>query len=362
MFTFKELKTIHVEITNMCQASCPMCARNYHGGQDNPLVVNQNWTLEEFKKIFSQSVCDQIEGVYFCGNFGDPILNNDLIPMVKHIRDSNPKIRVAIHTNGGARNKAWWRELAGVMPEEHNVVFGLDGLEDTLHLYRIGVNYDKVIENARAFITQGGKAEWCFIKFKHNEHQEDEARRRAKDLGFETFMLKNSSRFLGEPRYRVLDKQGSITHYIEPPNDNKIHFISKKMIENYKQTIMPLPIKCKVQESKEIYIDAYKMVMPCCWLASIPYTQYDYDNITVAIRTEIKNQYDSLLVDLGGKESLDAVSVGIENIVNSQPWQTVWNKYWTQEKMIVCARICGVSDEISDPDDQFLQRDELNNL
>ena len=362
MFTFDQLKTVHVEITNQCQASCPMCARNFHGGQENPLITKQNWTLEEFKSIFTPEVCNQIIGIYFCGNFGDPILNNDLIPMVAHIRDNNPDINIAIHTNGGARNTAWWKELASVMPKNHNVVFGLDGLEDTLHLYRVGVNYDNVIKNAKAFINNGGKAEWCFIKFKHNEHQEYKARRRAKELGFSTFVLKNSSRFLGEPKYRVLDKQGNITHYIEPPGDNKMHFISKSMIDNYKQTIMPLEISCKVQKDKEIYIDAYKTIMPCCWLGSTPYTQYDYDNVNPLIRSEIKNQYDDLVNALGGFPKLNAVDIGIKNIIDSDSWQNSWVTYWTKKKMIMCARICGVTEKISKPNDQFLEKAQLNNF
>ena len=36
MFKFNELKTVHLEISTRCQASCPMCPRNYHGGLENP--------------------------------------------------------------------------------------------------------------------------------------------------------------------------------------------------------------------------------------------------------------------------------------------------------------------------------------
>ena len=357
MFKFNELRSIHLEITNNCQASCPMCARNYHGGQENPLVKVTNWTLDEFKVIFTQEVMMQLRGVYFCGNFGDPILNNDLIPMIEHLAQNAPHLVVNVHTNGGARNVEWWRSLAKALPKHHNVCFGLDGLEDTLHIYRIGVNYETVIRNAKAFIGAGGTAEWAFIKFKHNEHQEDDARRIAKELNFSMFTLKNSSRFLGEPKYRVIDKQGEVTHYIEPPSDNKMHFISKDMINNYKTTVLPLEIKCKVQNDKEIYIDAYKNIMPCCWLASIPYTQYDYDNVNAALRYEIKRQHSELVADLG---NTSAVTVGIKNVIDSTAWQSVWETYWTTKKLIMCARICGQSSEISKPDDQFLERQNLN--
>jgi len=81
MFSFKELKRIQVEITNRCQASCPMCLRNIHGGIENPSLAINEWNYEDFKVIFNKDVLDQIDHVNFCGDFGDPILNNDLTRM-----------------------------------------------------------------------------------------------------------------------------------------------------------------------------------------------------------------------------------------------------------------------------------------
>jgi len=359
MFSFNELRSVHLEITNQCQASCPMCARNNHGALPNPLLVDQSWTLEDFTTIFNQEVLDTVGFIYFCGNFGDPILNSNLPAMCLYLKKYKPSVRVHIHTNGGARNSAWWKELAKSLPEDHLVVFGIDGLEDTHHLYRIGTTYENVIKNASTFINEGGNAEWCFIKFKHNQHQEDEARSRAIKLGFKQFTLKNSSRFLGEPKYPVWDKSGKTTHYIEPPEDNKVHLISKSMIESYKQTIMPLEIKCKVQRSKEIYIDAYKNIFPCCWVASIPYTEYDNENINLGIRQEIRKQYDALVDYLGGIEQLSAIQVGIKNVLDSSFWQSAWNIFWNEKKLIMCARICGDTELISKPDDQFIKREQL---
>jgi MoaA/NifB/PqqE/SkfB family radical SAM enzyme len=359
MFKFHELRSIHLEITSNCQASCPMCARNYHGGKENPLLKIASWSLQDFKNIFKQEVIDQLEGFYFCGNFGDPILNNDLLDMVKWITPIKNSLKINLHTNGGARKLEWWKELAHSLPKNHSVMFGIDGLEDTHHLYRIGTTYDNVIRNAQAFIDAGGNAEWVFLKFKHNEHQEEEARRRAKEYGFKTFMLKNSSRFLGEPKYEVIDKQGKTTHYIEPPSDNKMHFISKETINNYKEIVKSVSIDCQVQNIKEIYIDANKNVFPCCFIASIPYTHYDPDNINLGLRLEIKNQYENLVNDLGGIANLNAADVGIKNIIDSLSWQTVWEKYWAEKKLIMCARVCGRTDKISKPHDQFLERSDL---
>ena len=65
-------------------------------------------------------------------------------------------------------------------------------MEDTHSMYRIGTDYNKIIQNATAFINAGGTAEWCFIKFKHNEHQVEEARSIAEQMGFSLFVEKNS--------------------------------------------------------------------------------------------------------------------------------------------------------------------------
>ena len=54
MFKFSQLKQIHLEITNNCQASCPMCSRNIHGGIDNPLISLASWDLDMFKHIMNK--------------------------------------------------------------------------------------------------------------------------------------------------------------------------------------------------------------------------------------------------------------------------------------------------------------------
>lgn len=360
MFRFKELESVHLEITNNCQAKCPMCSRNYHGNIENPNINLNDWTLEEFKLIFNKEVLLQIKNIYFCGNFGDPIINNDLAEMCKYAKKINPNLQIRIHTNGGARSKQWWNSLANTLPKDHFVIFGIDGLEDTHSLYRIGTKYNQVIENAKAFIDAGGRAEWVFIKFKHNEHQVEEARNKAKELGFCLFTVKNSTRFL-DKEFPVLDKNRNILYNIEPPTTNQVSLITPDMIKNYKSWVNESTIECYVQNNKEVYIDAHKKVFPCCFLASTPYNYTEPSNLTFPVRLEIRSQYDRLVESLGSIESLDAVQIGIKSIIDSDSWQTVWDYYWNDDKLITCARTCGanVSNQISKPKDQFIERTQL---
>lgn len=353
MFPFKELKQVHLEISNNCQASCPMCARNIQGGLDNPLIKINDWSLQDYKTVMYQSLIEQLDGIYFCGNFGDPLLNSNLIDMCEYTAITNPKINLRIHTNGSLRNSAWWKKLASVLPKEHNVVFAIDGLEDTHSLYRVGTDYHQILHNATEFINAGGIAEWCFIKFKHNEHQVSEAKSIAKSMGFQKFTVKNSSRFLLEPKIDVLSREGNVTHIIEPPSEIPVKFIDRKIIESYKEIIKDSVIDCQVYNQREIYIDAYKNVFPCCWLASIPYTVIENGGPIEPVRLEILKQYNDLVNTFGGIDKLSAINNKVEDIINSNVYQTVWTEYWTTKKLITCARTCGVSNvEFAKPRNQ----------
>lgn len=353
MFLFNELKSIHLEITNNCQASCPMCGRNNHGGLTNPLIKITEWSLADFKSIMTNEVLDQLESFYFCGNYGDPLLNSDLLEMCAYAKSVNPDLEIRIHTNGSLRDKKWWRRLYEVLPEKHCVIFAIDGLEDTHSVYRIGTDYYKIIENAKAFISAGGIAEWAFIKFSHNEHQVDEAKKISQDLGFKYFYMKNSSRFLIQPKFDVFDTLGKKIYELRPSSKSPIKFIDKKIIQRYQEIVKTTEIDCMVLKSKEIYIDAYKHVFPCCFVAASPYSHIDSNPTLSEVKEGMLKDYKKLIDKFGGIENIDASKITIKEIINSETYQTIWYEHWEKKQLIVCARTCGKTDLFSNPLDQF---------
>jgi MoaA/NifB/PqqE/SkfB family radical SAM enzyme len=358
VFKFSELKQLHLEITNNCQASCPMCSRNHHGGQENPLIKLNSWTLEDFKTIVSLEVLAQIEAISFCGNFGDPLLNKDLLDMCKYVTDTTPHLQVRIHTNGSIRDTSWWTELASALPKNHTVIFGVDGLEDTNHIYRIGTSFKKIMENAQAFINAGGIADWTFIVFKHNEHQVSAAEEKAKELGFAGFTKKNSSRFLLGESFPVLDKLGNVSYELKPSTENKMVFIDRNTIKNYKQVVEYSSIECVALHTKEVYIDAFGRLFPCCWIASTPYNYWDPVSEISPVKQEMLNQFDNMINDFGGIDKLDTKIYSVQQIIDSNEYQTLWSKYWTNPKMITCAKACG-KNTLSKTIDQFVDKTAL---
>ncbi len=348
MFSFNELSQVQIEITNRCQASCPMCDRNINGGITNPKLKLNDWTLDNFKKIFDETVLKQIKKIDFCGVFGEPILNNDLISMCQYVKDTNPNVHISIYTNGSARNDDWWIELYNSLPVSHKVEFALDGLDDTHHLHRIGTNYNKIIENAKTFISAGGKAHWMFLQFKHNEHQVEQARDLAKSMNFEKFTVKNSKRFSG--KFTVLDRKGMPTHYIEQPSTTIVNLVRKKDLGDYKQWENADKINCMVYNDKEVYIDCHYTIMPCCMLASFLYSNYDkslYEQYNVYEESNIvdagivaQKGVSELVNELGGLDQLDTSELGIKKIVETDMWQRIWQHKWKEKTSPACIMLC----------------------
>jgi MoaA/NifB/PqqE/SkfB family radical SAM enzyme len=358
MFKFNELRQIHLEITNNCQAHCPMCSRNHHGGIENPLIKIASWTLLQFQNTINQEVLDQVEALYFCGNFGDPLLNNDLIGMVDYTVNHKPDIGIRIHTNGSLRNVQWWEQLARALPKNHVVLFAIDGLSDTHHLYRIGTDYNQILRNATAFIQAGGIAEWVFIRFKHNAHQVETAKKIAAESGFQKFVMKDSSRFVLDKKFPVLSNQGVVSHFLEPAIESKIVFIDRKVVDNYRQIAASSTIKCYSQQQKEIYIDAFGRLFPCCWLASTPYNYTEDGSEILEVRKTMADQYNDMIEDFGGIDNIDTKYNSVKSIINSTAYQTVWDRYWSDPKMVTCARTCGTN-KLSKPIDQFIVNEQL---
>ena len=130
MYNYSEIKTIHLEVTQNCQASCPMCDRNQNGGQLNPHINLDELTLEDCKKIFEPEFIKQLKTMYMCGNYGDPIVARDTLEIFRYFREHNPHIWLSMNTNAGARDAEWWKELAKIYGRMGTVIFSVDGLAE----------------------------------------------------------------------------------------------------------------------------------------------------------------------------------------------------------------------------------------
>ena len=70
--TYNEIKRVHIEHTSKCNLLCPQCARVVDG-KVNPNMPLDELKLADYKKIFTSDFANQIDRVYWCGNYGDSI-------------------------------------------------------------------------------------------------------------------------------------------------------------------------------------------------------------------------------------------------------------------------------------------------
>jgi MoaA/NifB/PqqE/SkfB family radical SAM enzyme len=258
MYKLEDITSVHLEITSKCQARCPMCPRRLHGGPLLEGMYLKEIDLKTFTDWFPRNFVSQLKHVYMCGNLGDPMIANDTTEIFRYMRQINPDMSLQMHTNGSGRNREWWEDLAKMNVK---VVFGIDGLSDTHSLYRINTDWNKVISNAKAFIDAGGHARWDMLVFAHNEHQVEDCERMSKDLGFQGFSVKHTTRFR-DGKFDVIDDGYNLMHTLFPSQK------SLEMIDSVKKAqreIMPA-ITCKAKTDSAIYVAANGNVSPCCWL------------------------------------------------------------------------------------------------
>jgi len=273
MITYQEIKDVHLEISSLCNASCPWCPRTFWGYPFNGGYPELYLSLQQSQKIFQHSFLNQLHSIRINGNFGDIVMNPDGADIVEYFKHENPKLQITISTNGGARDREFWQRLARAGAR---VVFALDGLEDTHYLYRQNTIWSTVIKNAQTFIDHGGDAVWKMIRFQHNDHQVDACKHLSQEMGFSEFRHICG----GRDTAPVFDRYGNLTHVLgdyRGEREFKVLFHRKQtdsvLLEDIVNDRVPKKmVQCETQRLGSIYIAANGDVSPCCFTGFYPRT------------------------------------------------------------------------------------------
>ena len=62
MYTYQDIKAVHLELTERCQAACPMCPRT-----GNKELNNAELSLDDIKLIFPEHFVKQLTHFSLCG-------------------------------------------------------------------------------------------------------------------------------------------------------------------------------------------------------------------------------------------------------------------------------------------------------
>lgn len=335
--TTNNLTSINAELTNYCNAACPMCARYFIDGELVKDKVNSMHTSLAFiKDKIGIEIIKQLKSFTSCGNFGDGAMNPECVDIYGWIRQVNPTAKLMLHSNGGARNKKFWEDMAKL---DVRITFAIDGLEDTNHMYRRNVKWDKLMENVRSYLDAGGKACWEMLIFKHNEHQIDECRKLSQQLGFEQFHSKQSSRwadFDSDGVWRDLDTVKAGDHVLEKSTMLKAPGIGEggnsQKIKLGKEIIETKKIKCFAHNIEKNFVEIYLAVngdvSPCCWLGDL--RMHESKNIIKDYK-KVNLNHTSLDTILNG-DYFKELEKGIRGDLNAYRLQT-------------CYFTCGVKDQ-----------------
>lgn len=280
----RNIKVLHLEPTDVCQAACPLCAReadrDFHKHHQHHLTVSQ------VLKHFDEDTIQQLDKMFMCGNYGDPVAGKNTVELYQFFRSVNPNIVLGMNTNGAIQNPFWWYGLAKIMNQSQDyVVFSIDGLEDTNSVYRKNVDWNKLMSNARSFIEAGGSAHWDMLVYKHNQHQVDECEQLARDMGFKWFRAKVSKR--------------GFTDRLEAP----IGWADPR--------VTGTKVNCHALNEQSAYIDAQGRLSPCCWLGA---RQKDF----VSDFNEVQNSWTGLQPNI---VCLDTCGTTNGNSSFSSQWQ-----------------------------------------
>ena len=152
-------------------------------------------------------------------------------------------------------------DLSKILDENDTLIFSIDGLKDTNHLYRKNAKWKSIMDAIKCVSTGSCKLIWKFIVFKHNQHQIKDAEALSKKIGFDHFRLEHSDRWLNE-KDLMPDEKFVDSSYKQ----------SQEILNNPNFTTKISP-RCLVDNKpqRNLYIDAEGDFYPCCWMGTYHY-------------------------------------------------------------------------------------------
>ena len=338
--------SFELEVTSKCNASCPQCPRNDHGGAVWPTLPLRDLPLSWLQEKFSVDFLQNIQLVRLIGTYGEPAMHRDLIDIVRWLHASTDA-SIVISTNGSLRSKKWWRELGQTLRPQDRVMWGIDGLEDTNHLYRKDTKWSKIVENLQAFNQAGGQSVWSFIVFKHNEHQVAQAQKLSQDLGCADFAFKPTVRFVDRThqlldQFPVKNRQQQVIHWLQPPTNpqyrNQVldnYVAVSKEYGTYDQYLQSIDIKCDAQTKGYFHVSAQGYVLPCGWLLDRLY------GFEAESHPDQKQMFD-MIERTGGFDAINLNHTPLQDILTGAFFSAVSASWSTGKRLGRCANQCGV--------------------
>lgn len=331
---------IQFELSSMCNALCLGCVRtdNDSFNRAKPSIPKKKMVdVATIKKLLSSTAMHTVNMLEFCGTIDEPLMHPDFFELLEEAYNINPNYRIVIHTNAGVRSPDEWAKLAVILQKfklPHKVLFSIDGIGETHEFYRQLTSYNRIIENAEAFIKAGGNAVWQFLIFPWNQHQVEEASKLSEQMQFSGFITR---------RDRSIVSALGTEAILERKNKNrrKVNIDGPGMDEllaSY-EPINHAEIFCENKKEGMYFVSHDSRLWPCCF---IPNGFFQYPPVKVDyLKERLYNNY--------GEDFNDMTVTAIEDIVNSPFFKNDLVESWNNAvstgpcgKITRCAETCNV--------------------
>jgi len=346
MMIYEKVSTIEFEVTTTCNSFCPVCIRfheevekdgimKHDGGLWlNPLVdFNQHLSVEHLTKILSDPYVADNVSLDFIGTAGDPIAHPNFLEILEVAKKLKPKASFNIHTNGGLRNPDYYKELAETLSDVRALFrFSIDGLEDTNHIYRIGVQWSRVMDNLRAFIKAGGEPTWQMVIFPWNIHQVNEVEKIAKEIGCVGFDTRQN--VMGADGLDQLMEKSKTNFYKTESLPQEYQVPSSTFDKDLEIIINKYEYIDDACVSKEgIFVRPEGYIFPCCMFSS---SAYNFNQ-----RELLKEAY----FDPYEKGWNEIEKHSLSKIMNHQWWTDLKTGLDNNKPCDLCIQQCGATRE-----------------
>ena len=315
---------ITIEVTSNCQAKCPGCIRHKVFNPDTNKVSSppKNWNLPvdvHNKLIDDLAEKSKVKYLTYDGSFGDSPFHPDFLELVEY---SASKLKgpvpfngdglhdMTISTNGSYKTPAFWKRLGEILnehlPNRHHVMFDLDGVDNkTQNMYRIATDFDKIIENAEAFISGGGQAVWKMIPFDFNDELEEKAKKLAAKHGFQKFQRNRIQRVEQKAvKIALSEKMNKLDRMKE--EDEDLQNISEELVEENlkkaKNLVNDIAIDTKLTVEENLENAREVTGITCLWGANNRY-QISHDGSVWRCCWMNSNYQYKTEYDAGGREN-----------------------------------------------------------
>tara|TARA_B100000575_G_scaffold283654_1_gene276747 strand:- start:2504 stop:3595 length:1092 start_codon:yes stop_codon:yes gene_type:complete len=325
-----KVRNIDFELTNRCNASCPLCARSgVYKGELSEEMFNSgvfDVSTEVHKHVIDSLDHSAVDAIDYSGCYGDPLMHRDALQIFKQ----GEGLYQEVQTNASLQSQKFWKETAKI--KNLRMWFHIDGLKDTNHLYRRFTVWEKIERNAKTFLDAGGSGSWCFIVWKHNEHQVEEARELATKWGMDEFIVKKTSRGFEDNNTitsrDILTKDGLETFTYEMPT------IKEYQVQHFTDDLQELPIDCYSKKRGTFYINCQNNLYPCCITG-----QQHYKNQFMEKRT-----IDPIYGDIDFDFTIDPVNNKFQHIVDQYNELEQWfHMRWKNRHYKHCVKRCGTN-------------------